>query len=89
MYDKRNSDFLDLSRRLNFEGNPELSTAANVTIAEDGSKSGEASDANLAPRVSIYESDALFWLVSSLMSGNWMNLLTRCAQQGGEPKLMQ
>jgi phosphatidylinositol-bisphosphatase len=74
MVEKRNSDFHELSRRLLFE-NESLTSALQAPNSDDDDQSasphsqGEFYDAEMfgfdvnAP-LSIYETDALFWLVS-------------------------
>ena len=57
MYDRRNADFHDLSKRLQFDsGVP----AADSPTDEDGSPL-------VTVPLSVFQTDALFWLVRSLM----------------------
>jgi hypothetical protein len=69
MADKRNSDFQDLSRRLLFEGIPARpsSPAPESEAGVDDSMSSDVPatpSLGLPPSLSVYETDALFWLVS-------------------------
>lgn len=57
--DRRNADFHDLSRRLVFAASPSTATASS---ADDPSDTASASAEE--PQ-SVYEADALFWLVST------------------------
>lgn len=74
MVDKRNSDFMDLSRKLSFE--------AGGIAGEKGEEGESAADdplyAGMDPNsvegagrtvYNVYESDVLFWLVSLLFHG--------------------
>ena len=69
MADKRNSDFQDLSRRLLFEGIP-ARPSSPTPESEAGVDDSMSSDVpatpslGLPPSLSVYETDALFWLVS-------------------------
>jgi len=69
MVDKRNSDFQDLSKRLLFEG-ISARPSSPVPESEGGIDDSMSSDIpvtpslGLPPSLSVYETDALFWLVS-------------------------
>jgi phosphatidylinositol-bisphosphatase len=69
MVDRRNSDFQDLSKRLSFDGL--VFPSSNLGPEAEGGDDHAAADAStmtveLPPRLSIYETDSLFWLVSSI-----------------------
>ena len=59
MFDKRNADFHDLSRRLFFD--------SAVIAVEDGPPSGSWYTPAPVP-LELFETDALFWLVSRTIS---------------------
>jgi len=69
MVDKRNSDFQDLSKRLLFEG-ISARPSSPVPESEGGIDDSMSSDIpvtpslGLSPSLSMYETDALFWLAS-------------------------
>lgn len=68
MVDKRNSDFQDLSKRLSFEG---LGPPSSVSEAEGGDDHAVADTppaltVGFPPPLSVYETDFLFWMVSSI-----------------------
>ncbi|KIM41337.1 hypothetical protein M413DRAFT_146739 [Hebeloma cylindrosporum] len=66
MVDKRNSDFQDLSKRLLFEGIPARSSSpAPESESVDDSMTSDVPPTpslGLTPSLSVYETDALFWL---------------------------
>ena len=72
MYEKRNSDFQDLSKRLGFENNLPKRSASPVSSdpghGGDGDPTQTSPDiaamvVGLKPPLSVYETDALFWMV--------------------------
>lgn len=71
MVDKRNSDFQDLSKRLSFEG---LVPPSSLASEAEGRNDHAGADAppnltvELPPRLTVYETDSLFWMVSSINS---------------------
>jgi inositol polyphosphate 5-phosphatase INPP5B/F len=66
MVDKRNADFHDLSKRLDFDIAPGQNAGLSPIF-------GQAPASPVGEKVGIYEADALFWLVSILINVN-MNL---------------
>ena len=86
MADKRNSDFQDLSRRLLFEGIP-ARPSSPTPESEAGVDDSMSSDVpatpslGLPPSLSVYETDALFWLVSRSVYAFGTVMLT--GSQGG------
>ena len=69
MVDKRNSDFQDLSKRLLFEGipaRPSSPAPESEGGVDDSMSSGVPATPSLGlpPTLRVYETDALFWLVS-------------------------
>jgi hypothetical protein len=69
MVDKRNADFHDLSKRLDFD----IAPAVAGQNAGASPIFGQAPASPVGEKVGIYEADALFWLVSILINVN-MNL---------------
>ncbi|KAL0945822.1 hypothetical protein HGRIS_012107 [Hohenbuehelia grisea] len=58
MVERRNADFHDLSRRLGFATDPRLNTGIT-----GGSNGANGANSGITPMISVYESDALFWMV--------------------------
>jgi hypothetical protein len=86
MVDKRNSDFQDLSKRLSFEGIPARpsSPAPESEAGVDDSMNSDipaTPSLGLSPSLSVYETDALFWLVSRRVYT--FGALTLTGVQGG------
>ncbi|KAF8199468.1 Endonuclease/exonuclease/phosphatase [Pholiota molesta] len=66
MVDRRNSDFQDLSKRLSFDGLV-FPSSNNLGSEAEGGDDHAAADTStltveLPPRLSIYETDSLFWM---------------------------
>ena len=71
MAEKRNSDFHDLSKRLNFDNNdipPQPSTSEGEKILP-GPNAGFM-ETEFGSQLSIYETDVLFWMVRCFSDEN-------------------
>jgi len=73
MAEKRNSDFHDLSKRLNFDNiniPPKPPGAEGEKVSPEPNMDLIGTESGSQPSLSIYETDVLFWMVSCFFDGN-------------------
>ena len=73
MVEKRNLDFHDLSKKLSFDNNdtlPPPSGSEGENISPGPNMDLMETEPGSQPRLGIYETDALFWMVSCFADGN-------------------